>query len=741
MATPHTPKRLPAEALLYEARAGKLLHYIARKSRYALNQRNRAIEIFLNGFTQEAYLPDDPECVITWATIERFAAHWQMAVPTTPEVRAALAHRFAATYALVHGAMPTLWAALGLDDPAVRDAHRQLYDLPLESLFVPTPPSDSPCESTPPVDWINADDLQNVQNSIQPVRIPGGEYLFKEGDPADSMYVISSGRIQVLSGQRVVAERGRDELVGEMALLTGEPRSASLRALRDTDLYRFSQQTFESLVAHYPRIALHLTRTLAKRLADSAHYERRAHPVTTISIFPAGPQAETREFCLALAAALRGHGTVMHIHSGLVDQSLEPGASQAVKGSFEDARLTGWLNDCEDNHHFILYEADASLSEWTRRCMRQGDRLLLVGQARRSPELNPIEEALFHSQQPESFSACELVLLHDDPATLPSGTRAWLDARPVREHHHLAASQPRHLARLARLLTGKPFCLVLSGGSVRGFTHVGVFRALREASIDVDIIGGASAGSIVAALYAQGLDDVEMTALSRTILKSANKLFTDYTWPAASVTSAKRLNAIFKDLFGEHLIEDLWVQYFCTTVDLTDARLLTHRQGLLRHLVRASTSMPVVFPPVVHERHLLVDGGLMNNLPIDPMLEIAPGGTLMAVNVGPDFYTAQEPFNYGDDLPFWQVFNARFNPFAKKLVLPAIGNVLMRCIEVGSKSFEPPQIAKTDIYVLPPLGNSSLFKAGNLEQMIEIGYQETRTRLAEWLNRPAALNS
>ncbi|HZU86700.1 MAG TPA: cyclic nucleotide-binding and patatin-like phospholipase domain-containing protein [Anaerolineaceae bacterium] len=736
----HSAHRLPAEVILWEARASKVLQYISRKSSYMLNQRNRSIEILLSGSTKELYSPDKQECAITWRTIERFAGQWQLAVSTAPEIKAALAHMIAAQYTLVKGEMPHLWQALGLDEKAVQEAHQTLYAQPLESLFVPAPPPDSPCESAAPIDWVSAEDLQILQDSIEHVHLSSGDTLFKEGDEGDSMYVISSGRMQVIAqGEdqrpRVVAERGRDELVGEMALLTGVPRTATLRAMRDTELYRLPQKTFEKIVAHYPYIALHMTRTLALRLADSARHERLARPVTSVSIFPAGAQADTAEFSLALANALRKFGSVLHLNSSLVNQKLEPGAAQASPNTFEDTRLNGWLNDCEEQHHFVVYEADKTLTEWTRRCIRQGDRLLLVGQAKGSPQLNGIEEAIFRGENCSSQAHRELVLLHENAENQPSGTRAWLDLRPVEDHHHIVASSEAHMARMARLLLGKPFCLVLSGGSVRGFTHIGALRALREAGIDVDIIGGASAGSIVAALFAQGVDDTEMVRISKTIMKDSSKLFSDYTWPVASVNSAKRLNAIFKSLFGESLIEDLWIKYFCTTVDLTDARLLVHRQGPLRHFVRASTSMPVVFPPVVHNRHLLVDGGLMNNLPVEQMLEIAPGGTLMAVNVGPDFYTAQEAFNYGDDLPFWMVFNARLNPFAKKLVLPAIGNVLMRCIEVGSKSFEAPQIAKTDIYVLPPLGNASLFKADNVEELIEIGYQATREKLAEWQGR------
>lgn len=732
--SPQIVKPIGREASIWEARAGRILQYISWKSKCMLLQRNRAIEVFLNGSASQSTQHNDEDCIINWHTIEQFTAQWMPGISPTPEIRAALAHLTAGKYALVHGQMPYLWDAVGLNNEDVRAAHQRLYDQPLEELFVNAPPTDCPLETLPQVDWMNAEDLLILQKAVERVHLNSGEMLFKEGEPGDCMYVISSGRVQVMTqtaGQtRLLAERGRDELIGEMAILIQEKRSASVYALRDTELYRITQATFEEMVVRYPRITMQMTRVLARRLSDTARLERRAHPNNTIAVLTAGCESDTTNFAIKLAQALSRYGTTMHLNSHVVDQCLEKtNMAQSAQGSFEEMFLTSWLNDCEENHDFVIYEADTEMSEWTQRCIRQSDRLLLVGQAERNPQCNALEEMLFHTNALPVRATKELVLLHENSGCCPSGTRAWLDLRDVTDHHHISLSNPAHMSRMARMLVNKPICLILGGGGTRGYVHIGVLRALREVGITADIVCGSSIGSLIAALVALGLDDLMIEKRSKAVMGDSTYVLSDLTLPKISVIAGKRLNAALKKLLGDAFIEDLWIKFFCTSVDLTDARINLHRQGLVRKYVRASCSLPVVFPPVLDKQHLLIDGGVMNNIPIDPMLEIAPGGILIAVNISPDFYSANENFNYKEDQNFLSMLNALLNPFTKKMIAPSIGNILMRTIEIGGKSLEATQMAKANLCI-QVLGGPSILSPANPDMLIQMGYEATQKSLA-----------
>lgn len=709
-----------------------LWRYCLTQTRYMVDQVERALEVFLCGrISTPISRSARQERQLSYADLERYAHRWTTFIPASPEIKAALAHRIATQYTLVRSEMPIIWQVLDLDSKSVQNAYQQLYQQPIARLFSSTPPVKPPAPK-PPVDYISQEDLQALENALERVYLSSGEIICQEDECGDSMYVISSGLVQIVRGEgkqrQVIAERGRDELIGEMSLVTGEPRVATIIAARDTELFCISKETFDRLLEHYPRISLAITRTIAQRLAASTRGERSSITAATIAILPSGRNPDTSTFAANLQEALSKHGNVLYLNSRRVNESLSKNAAQACSGCALDGFLTGWLNECEQRHQFVLYEADAGMSEWTQRCIRQADRLLLVGMGAENPGLNEIEAAVFNSGKFNPALRKELVLLHPQSDQLPQNTTAWLRERPVNHCHHLALDHPGHLPRLARYLTGQPVAIVFSGGGLRGLAHVGVLKALKESGIPVDVICAASAGSLVGSLCAMGKNPLEMENLAQQLLGNA-ELLTDYTFPLASIIAGKRLNNFLERLYGNTHIEDLWLQFMCTSVDLTSATLLTHRRGLLRRYVRASSSIPGVLPPVLDDQHLLVDGGLMNNLPVNQLLEVAPNCKLILVSVCKAYYNANANYNYGESLPFWKVLNGHFNPFAEKLVLPGILQVLLRCFEIGSKSSEAAQIAKADLYIRPQVEDVPFNKTDNIPSVIQAGYIATQEAL------------
>ena len=190
------------------------------------------------------------------------------------------------------------------------------------------------------------------------------------------------------------------------------------------------------------------------------------------------------------------------------------------------------------------------------------------------------------------------------------------------------------------------------------------------------------------------------------------------------------------ELLGDVRFEDLWLQFACTTTDLTSARpLLIAGAASARSSGRAARSR-CCFPPVVHEGHLLADGGIVNNLPVDPLLEMANVGHLIAVNVTNAFYDADEAYNYVDSLSLGRVLNGRFNPFAERLVAPGMLDVLLRSLEIGSKSVEPAQAAKADLYIRPDVSRFGYTDVGAIAAIVAAGEIAARDRLAD-SGRPA----
>jgi predicted acylesterase/phospholipase RssA len=369
---------------------------------------------------------------------------------------------------------------------------------------------------------------------------------------------------------------------------------------------------------------------------------------------------------------------------------------------------------------------------WDRLCVRQADVVLLVARADASPRPGPAEELVLAGSVTSSARR-ELVLLHDDSGKIPCGTAKWLSQRQLGRAHHVVAGQPAHLGRLARFLLGRPVGLVLSGGGVRGFGHLGVLRALQEHGIPVDVICGTSAGALVGGQFAMGW---EAQALERRNIKmfgGPRRRLMDYTIPTTSIVGSASLNRILDSIFADRQVEDLWIPFLCTISDLTAAELIVRGTGSLRDAVRASCSLPVLLPPVVGpDGHLLADGGVLNNLPVVPLVSRMAVGALIAVNVASPFYTADEAYGYSDSLPLGRVVRSRLNPLAPRLVTPGIVQVLLRALEMGTKSLEPEQIARADVYIRPSFDSSSYTDTTRLPYIIQAGYEAACDALSGW---------
>jgi NTE family protein/lysophospholipid hydrolase len=392
-------------------------------------------------------------------------------------------------------------------------------------------------------------------------------------------------------------------------------------------------------------------------------------------------------------------------------------------------RLIAWLDEQEALHRFTLYEAAASVSPWVERCLRQADLIVLVAQAGTDPRLSEMATVLLRGTDVSTAPRRSLVLLHPSGHQQPVGTAEWLAVWQVPIHHHLRWDTPADFERLARFVAGRAIGLVLSGGGVRGTAHIGAIRALKEAGIPIDFVGGTSMGALIAAAYAYGWDEETMLHSSRALVRA---LF-DYTVPLVSLSTGRRFANTFKRLFGDTHIEDMWLPFFCVSANLTRADLMIHCSGLVWQAVRASGGLPGVLPPVVHNGDLLVDGAVLNNLPIDVMRRLCEGGTVIAVDVSPPVDLAENS-PYGDSLSGWRVLWSKLNPFATRLKLPNLVMLLQRTGELGSIHSRKTQIRQgsADLYIRPPVEHFDLIDAKPMVQIAEHGYRAAKEAIAAW---------
>ena len=579
---------------------------------------------------------------------------------------------------------------------------------------------------------------QDISSQAKWVHIRRGQALFRQGDPGDSLYLVINGRLHAVveeqdGAEKIVAELVRGEIIGEMAIFTDKVRTANIYAIHDSVLAKFSLPAVEQIVARYPQVMKHITQVVINRLRQHIRQPSDASATTSIAIIADGPDVPLADFAQRLASALSAIGPTLHLSSERLDRILEmPGMAQTPQDGPHDIRLAVWLDEQETQSRFIIYQSDLSTSAWTRRCIRQADHILLVARSNAGPAPGEIEKRWLNPNRSITTVQQSLVLLHSDGGRAPMGTRHWLEGRQVSRHHHLRWSEDADFARLARFLAGRALGLVLSGGGARGFAHIGVIRALEEAGVPIDMVGGTSMGAIIAAQYAMGWD-------YETVLQAHRegwariKLFRAFTLPIVSVANNRTYNFIFKTLFGDTHIENLWVNFFCASANLATAEVVVHRQGPVWKAARASSSLSGIAPPVLSGNDLLIDGGVLDNLPAGVMKTLC-GGLVMAVNVSPNKdtdFTLDETYT---EVPTpSQVFWSRINPFKKTIVAPNILDIMVRTTLLGSAHRIKQVAASADLYLSPPVGHFGLADYKDIDDIVRVGYEYAREKIDEWL--------
>lgn len=577
--------------------------------------------------------------------------------------------------------------------------------------------------------------LELLASEMEVMHLRGGRKLMEQGDPGDCMYIVVTGRLQayVRSPQgddHLVGEIGNGESVGEMALITGEDRSATVRTIRDSLLLRVSRLGFERIVAKHPRTMMEISRVIVNRLRRVMRFPEQTVPVKTIALLPGGTDSSLHLFVDGFVQALSRMGSVLHLNAGKIPEFPDPDpCPQQGENSDERNSTLSWFSDQETTYRFVLYEAEPSLTPWTRQCIRQADRIVLVVDAASDPRLNDVEKFLYQSRREGPAIPQELILLHSNRNRTPVDTGKWLASRSLIRHHHLRTDAPADFDRLARILAGKAIGLVLGGGGARGYAHIGVIKALTEKRIPIDMVGGVSVGALIAGMYAMEWGWETIRERIKAILIEG-KVRNDMTLPIISMNRSRKFDQALKAFYGETCIEDLWYNFFCVSCNLTTAETVVLRSGPLSRAVRASNAAPVIFPPSIDHGELLVDGGLVNNQPGDIMKTFC-GGDVIVVNVSPEKDIKVDPSMLEMPSP-WKVLWSRVNPFGRAINVPNIPAVMMRTIMVGSRRKAQEVEAMCDLYLRPPVGAFKLTDDDRIDDIIDAGYRDTCAEIEKW---------
>ncbi|MDF2177704.1 patatin-like phospholipase family protein [Aliiglaciecola sp. CAU 1673] len=558
---------------------------------------------------------------------------------------------------------------------------------------------------------VSADFLKDLIKSARFTRLEENQTLFGHGDKGQVMYFLLSGKIDVYVGEgqlKRVGEIFHGEPFGEMSLFSNESRNATLVATRSSDIVSLDRRHFDRLSIKYPWLSTYIVSSLIDRIKKQKERgKREIKPVNRLLLQIGGGETHKLGKRLKDMLVLRDVRLVSReeIRQHFGDKPLE----QLVH-----TKLVDYLENAEQLNPTNIFYAQIDDLEWTKFCLERADEVWMLVNTQELPvstkkQLAPLLP-MYSWQKQKKF----LILHH--PGSIAQSAR-WLDSIACERHFHTNGEQGS-MERLTRYLTDKSFGLVLGGGGARGFAQVGVLKALEEAGLKVDWVGGTSMGSIIGGWIAMGWDSTRISEAVKRFFVSVNPLG-DYTLPMISLSKSQRLDMLLQQGFGEVLIEDLPLPYFCVSSDMSIAKEKDHERGILWKAVRASVSIPGVVAPAIEDGHYLVDGGLFNNLPCDLMRQ-RNNGPIAAIDVSPDdtYLTQLESV----PSPWLVILNKLMGRPQPKV--PTILDTLLRSSLLASKDRQRANREIVDYFLQPSIQNVGMLDFKHAERIMAMGYQE-----------------
>jgi predicted acylesterase/phospholipase RssA len=424
--------------------------------------------------------------------------------------------------------------------------------------------------------------LKFIHSRLKRERYPQGAVVFRQGDEGDAMYLVESGQVQVVAEdiQQPLAYLGPGSFVGEIALLLGQPRSATLKVVIDAELWALHKRDLNELLTEFPSIALHFTREIGQRLVTTSHQDKPPvkHPLTTIW----GDKAY--DLAVALATQTMGKVGILPLPGSPPLLAIPPSEDELLARVRISLLTSNGLTE-------------ASLAEDLSRQIEEYSHILLILPDRPS---NVVRKALALSDYTVNFAPPPQWLLDTAPAT-----------------RILACDgTPESIRRIARRLAEHTVGLVLSSGGSRTISHIGVMRVLREAGVPVDMIAGSSGGALFGALIAAGWSDEKLTQFAHDL----GNFNTFRNWdinlpPRSGLIKGRRARDLIEGwLEGRHF-SDLEIPLYVVATDIATGQEIVFDSGPVSDAVRASISIPGVADPWYYAGRYLVDGAVVNPMP------------------------------------------------------------------------------------------------------------------------------
>ncbi|HSW69411.1 MAG TPA: patatin-like phospholipase family protein [Gammaproteobacteria bacterium] len=579
---------------------------------------------------------------------------------------------------------------------------------------------------------LNDEGVQKVLAKFTRMELNQSETLFYQGDSSDNIYLLVSGKLSAAltnaAGEtQMVGYIEAGEAVGESGALTTEPRALTVKALEHSVLYRLSSKDFIELCHQYPALmfaTIHPVITRSRSLIQLLASEKiKRH----IVIVPANKDISLEHFAEKLQGYLEHYPSVVLLSDYSPEFNNQKIAQEVLKEKIID------LEKHNKKSRKFLYLLKSYETPLAKIALRKANIIYITAYSNSVPRVDKILTERFHIHRINFKPEAALILLHTASAVMPHNSASWLAQMPFDTYHHVRMNVTKDYMRLLRFIRGKAVGVILSGGGTRGWAHLGAIKALREQKIPIDMIGGTSVGAIVAGCYAvhESYEDA-YERFYKVIAASANSVsWRSITWPAISIFNAKNFTLSLMQVFEDIKIEDLWLPFFCISCNLANNNEEVHRKGLLWQKTRASSSIPGIIPPMVINNELHLDGGLLNNLPVDiARAFLGKKAKIIAVDLN-SFVHDRHKYLFPPILTFKQALLAKLGFTLDNYHFPRFLDTFMRGIFMGSLLKSVQNGLAANILVNLDLNKFRLLQSNikQADKLIQIGYESTLKQL------------
>jgi len=565
--------------------------------------------------------------------------------------------------------------------------------------------------------------LIKLLGKFKKIYLNRNKILFRQGELSDSLFLLVSGKIAVFittekNETLLINEVLPGSIIGELTALSREPRSTTAKAVKRTILLQLSSEDFVEICKQFNSVSLEVinttlrhSRDIIKLMSDKGSIKKH------IAIIPANNKIDLKIF----------HESILKHKNNCQDVVFLYDSEENPINVKNLSELHHYIDQLDRENKTVVYVINSYHSALSTICFgyERVDMIYVVGTDDSDPMLSLETRKKIDSNKYKIKP--ELILLHANIQGFPKHTIKWLKLINFNLHHHIRIVNENDWQRLLRFITGNAVGVVFGGGGLRCWAHLGALRALMKLNIPIDAIGGSSAGAIVAAYYAmrQSLQDpLDLRELSKLTRQSIS--LKNLTWPSASLFNGKHYTQKLQEIFKKVRIENLWIPCFCISTNLAKNKQIISRKGSLWKIIRSSTAVPLVLPPVVIKGQLYIDGGLLNNLPVDIMKKMLLNrGKVIAI----ELTRANEDINYykfPTILPFFMTMLAKFKLINKDFKFPYLIDTFLKSLLAGSSAKQEENAALADVLIAPDLSKFSFLgvSKSDEDQLIKIGYKE-----------------